>query len=149
MIDEGQKALAKCSVANSTSGTCEPYPSDGICARFFPNNSLVFVPVGVGLDYIEKMTLSIIESAVANANLLGPDCLAAANELTCLTRFYPCGGGTSPGDEAFPLLPCASMCADFWSTCYSVQKINYQEGGLSSDISAQGAPNCLGMRFSF
>jgi len=134
-------AQEACVVSNTSYGSCQPYPSDGICARFFPNNAPVYIPQGTYQSDIEKSVINYIQTANSEAMVLGSACLQMANEFTCLTHYLPCINGTSP-NQSLPILPCATFCVQYWTTCADVQKLNFQEG-LKGDYAASPIPNCL------
>jgi len=141
-IPQLSDAIAQCAATSVDAGTCQPYPSTGICAPFLPDNASVYVPTQLSVAYFEKAAVSALQLVQTNKNVAGPGCFQKLLQLVCVKNFLECvPSPVSPGVEDLPVLVCQSFCTSVWSTCRDAFHMFWLDV-IGGNYAQSPLPNC-------
>jgi len=135
-------AIAQCAASSVDAGTCQPYPSTGICASFLPENASVYIPTQLSVAYFENAAVSALQLVQTNKAVAGPGCFQKLLQLVCVKNFLECvPSPVSPGVEDLPVLVCQSFCTSVWSTCRDVFHMFWLDV-IGGNYAQSPLPNC-------
>jgi len=108
--------VAECGGGNTSFllGKCVPY--NGFCAGI-SGSSIYIAETNDDVDKHEKMAAEGIRLIRQNAGLVPAPCIKFSDTFMCGTFLLECKVDAGTG-EAYPVLPCVSLCNNYWSNTY-------------------------------